>query len=426
MILILTLTFFVLLLIGVPIATSMGISAVTVLFFMDRPLVSVVQKLVTGSDSFTFLAIPLFILAGQLMNRAKISDMLFNFCNVLVGRIPGGLGHANVASSVIFAGMSGSAVADAGGLGAVEVKAMTNSGYDKEFSGAITAASAVIGPIIPPSIPMVVYAGITQVSVGKMFLGGVIPGLLMAVSLSVMVFIIAKKRKYPVREKMTFNEILKISVSAIIPLLTPIIILGGMSFGMFTATEAAAIAAAYALFIGVFVYREIDFKSALSVFRESLVTTANILYIIGCAAAFSYVMGQIGVADMMTDFIFSISKNPYIIIIIINILMFILGMFMETSAIQLMMVPIFLPMLNQLNINLIWFGIIIMITLMIGTVTPPVGVSLFTVSKVCDINLEKLTITTLPFLIPLVIVSLLCIFIPELVTWLPDLMISAQ
>ena len=273
-------------------------------------------------------------------------------------RFPAASGHACVFANVIFAGMSGSAIADASGLGVVEIKAMKDNGFDEDFSAAVTAASSTIGPIIPPSIPMVIYGGMAEISVGKLFMGGVVPGFMMAVMLSAFIVYFALKRNYPIRETMTWGAIFSSFTRAIIPLMAPVIILGGIVTGYFTATEAAAVAAFYALLIGVFVYRELGWKNTLKVFEDSSLGTANIMLIIGCASIFAYVLGYLGAADQLTDFVTRGNFSAMEIVIVINVIVFILGMFMESGAILILLVPIVLPVLKVAQVDLIYFGVV--------------------------------------------------------------------
>ena len=420
MLAILTVTFLLLMLCSTPIAVAMGLSSLLTMYLADIPMISAAQKITTGIDSFLFVAIPLFILAGELMNSSKITDRIFDFAKAVVGKIPGGLGHACVFANVIFAGMSGSAIADASGLGTVEIKAMKDNGFDEDFSAAVTAASSTIGPIIPPSIPMVIYGGMAEISVGKLFMGGVIPGALMAVMLSTFIVYFAVKRNYPIRESMTWRAIFTSFSKAIIPLTAPVIILGGIITGYFTATEAAAVAAFYALLIGIFVYRELGWKNTFKVFEDSALGTANIMLIIGCASIFAYVLGYLGAADQLTDFVTRGKFNALEIVIVINIIVFILGMFMESGAILILLVPIVLPVLKVAQVDLIYFGVVFVLNLMIGMITPPVGMVLFVVTKIANISFERMSKAIIPFVVPLTIVLILCIAFPPLVTWLPN------
>lgn len=416
-------TFVVLLLIGVPISISIGASAVLGCLILDYPLMVIGQKMVTGIDSYLLISVPLFILAGNLMNAGKITDKIFNFAKEMVGWIPGGLGHANIVASIIFAGMSGSATADAGGLGTIEMEAMTKNGYSDEFSGAVTAASSVIGPIFPPSIPLIIYGATASVSVAKLFMGGVVPGLLMGVALMVLVFIFAVVYKFE-RHPFHIQALVRQFFSSILSLITPLIILAGFTTGWFTPTEASSIAVAYSLIIALIVYRTMDWKTFKNCLLESAITSANTLFIIGTSTLFTYVLVKEGASRAIADFILNISSNPVVILLIINIVLLILGMFMEPGAILTLMLPVLLPIVKDLNIDLVHFGVVMVLNLMIGQVTPPFGVCLFVISDIAKIKLDQLYKSILPFLIPLIIVLLLCTYVPSIVTWLPNLLIS--
>ncbi len=412
-------TFFVLLIVGVPISISIGASAVLGCLYLGYPLMVIGQKMVTGIDSYLLIAIPLFILAGNLMNAGKITEKIFDFCKELVGWIPGGLGHANIVASIIFAGMSGSATADAGGLGTIEMEAMTSNGYTREFSAGVTSASSVIGPIFPPSIPLIIYGATASVSVAKLFYGGVVPGLVMGVALMILVFIFAIKYKFE-RHPFRLKAVLKQFVGSILSLITPLIILAGFTTGWITPTEASSIAVAYSLVISVFVYRSMDWKQFKKCLLDSAVTSANTLFIIGTSTLFTYVLVKEGVSKQIADFILGISSNPMVILLVINIILLILGMFMEPGAILTLMLPVLLPIVKTLGIDLVHFGVVMVLNLMIGQVTPPFGVCLFVVSDVGKVKLDALYKAILPFLIPLILVLFLCTYCPAIVTWLPS------
>ena len=416
-------TFVILLLVGVPISISIGASAVLGCLVLDYPMMVIGQKMVTGIDSYLLIAIPLFILAGNLMNAGKITDKIFSFAKELVGWIPGGLGHANVVASIIFAGMSGSAAADAGGLGTIEMEAMTKNGYDEDFSGAVTAASSVIGPIFPPSIPLIIYGATASVSVAKLFMGGVLPGLLMGVALMVLVFLFAIKYKFE-RHPFQLAALVRQFFGSILSLITPLIILAGFTTGWFTPTEASSIAVAYSLIIALIVYRTMDWKTFTDCLLESAITSANTLFIIGTSTLFTYVLVKEGASTAIANFILGISQNPAVILLIINVVLLILGMFMEPGAILTLMLPVLLPIIKSLNIDLVHFGVVMVLNLMIGQVTPPFGVCLFIISDVAKIKLDRLYKSILPFLIPLVVVLLMCTYIPGIVTWLPNMLVK--
>ena len=417
------LAFAALLIIGVPISISIGASAVLGCLSLGYPLVVIGQKMVSGIDSFLLIAVPLFILAGNLMNAGKITEKIFDTAKELVGWIPGGLGHANVVASVIFAGMSGSAVADAGGLGAIEMEAMRKNGYDDDFASAVTASSSVIGPIFPPSIPLIIYGSVASVSVDKLFMGGVMPGLLMAVLLMVLIYIYAIKRKYE-RHPFNLRALLRQFAGSILALITPLIILSGFVLGWFTPTEASSIAVIYSLLIALLVYKTLTWKSFLKCLKDSAISSANTLLIIGTSTLFTYVMAMEGISRQISQVILGISSNPVIVLLAINILLLVLGMIMEPGAILTLMLPVLLPIANGLGLNLVHFGVMIVLNLMIGQVTPPFGVCLFVISDVNKLKLESLYKSIIPFLIPLIVTLFLVTYIPGIVTWLPNALLA--
>lgn len=415
--------FVVLLLIGAPISIAIGAGATAGCIALGYPLQIVGQKMVTGVDSYLLIAVPLFIFAGNLMNEGKITTKIFDFAQSLVGWIPGGLGHANIVASIIFAGMSGSAAADAGGLGVIEMKAMRDNGYDDAFSAAVTCASSVIGPIFPPSIPLIIYGSVASVSVAKLFMGGVLPGLLMGLALMILVFIFAIKRGYertPFRLKVLWESF----KGSILSLITPLIILAGFTTGWVTPTEASCIAVVYSLVISAFVYRSLGLKKFLECAKESALGAANTLFIIGTSTLFTYVMVKEGISKDIANFILGISSNPAIILLVINIILLVLGMFMEPGAILTLMLPVLVPIAQAIGLDLVHFGVVMVLNLMIGQVTPPFGVCLFIISDLARVKLEVLYKSILPFIIPLIVTLFMCTYIPGIVTWLPNMLIK--
>ena len=415
--------FVLLLVIGVPISISIGASAVLGCLSLGYPLVVIGQKMVSGIDSFLLIAVPLFILAGNLMNAGKITEKIFDTAKELVGWIPGGLGHANVVASIIFAGMSGSAVADAGGLGAIEMEAMKKNGYDEDFAGAVTAASSVIGPIFPPSIPLIIYGSVASVSVDQLFMGGVVPGLLMGVLLMVMVLYFAIVRRYE-RHPFRLRALIRQFLGSIPALITPVIILCGFVVGWFTPTEASSIAVIYSLLIALFLYRTLDWKSFKKCLKDSAISSANTLFIIGTSTLFTYVVAMEGISRQFADVILGISSNPNVVLLVINVLLLVLGMVMEPGAILTLMLPVLLPIANGLGLDLVHFGVMVVLNLMIGQVTPPFGVCLFVISDVNKLKLERLYRSILPFLVPLILTLILVTYIPGIVTALPNALLS--
>lgn len=421
---ILVISFAILMAIGVPIAVAMGFgSFIAVIFGNNYSTLAITHKLIGGLNSYVLLAIPFFILAGNIMNTGGITTKIFKFANAIVGRIPGGMGHANVLSNIIVSGMSGSAVADAGGLGQIIIKAMDDQGFDTEFSAAVTCAAATIGPIIPPSIPMVVFGSMAEVSVGSLFLGGIIPGLMLGVATMILVYIISKKRHYPISKKLSKREIWEGFKGAFLPLLTPIIIIGGILSGVCTPTEAAAVAVVYALILSV-LYKEMSFKKLEKALLDTVVMSGTIIFIIASATAFAWIIAMEGIPQKVTAFILSVTTNPYLIILLLNVILLIMGMFMEALSILTIIVPFLIPLINAMGFNPVHIGVMVVLNLMIGLSTPPVGMSLFVVSKVANVKLEKLYKAILPFLVPLIAVLIIVSYFPDVVTFIPKIFLK--
>lgn len=421
--LLIALSFFVALGLGIPIAFVMGITALAALFGLSNvPLHLVPQRLFTGMDSFPIMAVPFFILGGDLMNAAKITDRIIDFSKVLVGRIRGGLGHVNIVGSMFFAGISGSAVADASCLGSILIPAMEKDGYEVHYASAITASAAVIGPIIPPSIPMVVLALVANLSVGALFLGGVLPGIFIGLGLMAANYVISRKRRYArVEEPLTIRFFLRALGGAIIPLLMPLIIMGGILSGVFTPTEAASTAVAYALVIGLFVLRTLKWGDLPRIFFRSMVATSTILIVMGMANAFSWILATQQIPQQVGQFIFSISKNPYVILFLINIFLLIVGCFLEGLAAIILIVPILMPVVTQLGVNPIHFALIVVVNLMIGLLTPPLGLCLFVVCGISKIKLGPLFKEVYPFLFVEIVILFIITYMPWFTLTLPRL-----
>ena len=411
--------FLLLMVLGVPIAFSLSISAIfTVLVTGNFTVTAIFHRMIGNASGYTLLAIPFFILAAKLMNTGGVTRKIFRACSAWVGSIPGGLGHANVVASIVFSGMSGSAVADAGGLGQIEVDAMIKDGFDPEFSAAVTAASATIGPIIPPSIPMVVYGMMTEVSVGALFIGGIVPGLVLALATSILVFFMAKKRHYPVK-KFSWKEVGQATKEALLSLLTPVIIIGGIWTGIFSPTEAACIAATYAFILSVLVYRELGWKDVYNALIETARDSAGILCLICGAASFSWLVTMLGMTQALSEALVKLTDNKYVMLLIVNIAFLIIGMFMEALAAMTITLPFLVPLMAVYGIDPLHLGVVLVLNLMIGLCTPPVGTSLFICAKTAHISIEKMYKAILPFLVPLIIVLFLITYVPGLVTWLP-------
>lgn len=412
----------VLLLFGVPVAIALaGASAIFILSGTVPPMV-VAHRMINGVDSFPLLAVPFFILAGNLMNSAGITERIFSFALALVGWMRGGLGHVNVGASVIFAGMSGAAVADAGGLGSIEIKAMRDAGYEPGFAVGITAASSTIGPIIPPSLPMVIYGVVSGASIGQLFAAGFLPGLVMAASLMLMIAYYARVRGFK-RDQPFVLKLLQVTFArAFLSLMTPVIIVGGILTGAFTPTEAAVAACSYALFLGLVVYRTLTWKRFLRVSYDTIETTAVVLFVVGAAAIFAWILTANRVPEAAASLLLSVSDRPWVILLMINLVLLVVGCFLETVAAITILVPVLLPVAVELGIDPVHFGVIMVLNLMIGLLTPPVGMVLYVLSRVSGVPFERCVVSTAPFLIPLVGCLLLMTFIPGIAMWLPTLL----
>jgi tripartite ATP-independent transporter DctM subunit len=408
---------------GMPVGFAMGVTSLVVLV-VDRgidaiPYGIVAQRMIYGVNSFPLLAIPFFLLVGRLMNTAGITDRIFSFCNALIGHIRGGLGYVNIMASMVFAGMSGSAVSDAVGLGQMEIKAMTDEGYDIDFSAAVTAASATIGPIIPPSIPMVLFGVLGNVSVGSLFIGGLIPGVLMGLFMMATVTVVAKRRGYPVRARATAAHIAGATARAFFPLLSPAILIGGIWLGVFTPTEAAAVAVLYSLFLGLILYREINLKSLIRVLRQALDDTAILLFIIAAASLYAWLLARYQITVALAEGIMAITQDPLFILVIINVFLLAVGFFMESLAAINILTPILMPIALKVGIDPVHFGVMMVLNLMIGLITPPVGMVLYATQRVAGIPFERLQKAVLIFYIPLMLVLVCITLFPPLTVWLP-------
>ncbi|MCC2520971.1 ABC transporter permease [Vibrio coralliilyticus] len=408
-----------LLAVGMPVAFTLYVVSIIYLL-MNGGIALAPQKIIAGLNSFPLLAVPFFIFSGLLMNSAGITDKMFKFARDLTGHFTGSLGHVNVMASLLFSGMSGSAHADAGGLGQLEIKAMRDEGYDDGFSGAITAASSVIGPLMPPSIPMVIYGVMSGASVGALFLAGVVPALLCAGALMLMVYAIAKKKGYPVYPRASFKTICYSFKDAALALLTPVLIIGGIFSGIVTPTEAAVVASLYAMFLGFFVYRELTIKRFIELVHETINTSAVIGFLIGGVSLFGYVIIKEDIPLKAAELFLQVTDSPLIFLLLVSVMLFILGAFIETLALLLILIPILLPITAQLGIDPVHFGVVVVLNMMLGILTPPMGVSLFVVAKVGNIPYETLARSVLIFLVPLIAVLLMIIFFPQLVMFLPN------
>jgi tripartite ATP-independent transporter DctM subunit len=380
----------------------------------------VAEKVLTNLEAkYIIIAVPLFVFMANIMNSGKITDMIFKFANAIVGRRKGGLGHVNVVASIIFSGMTGSAIADASGLGMMEIKAMREYGYDDGFSCAITAGSATIGPVFPPSIPMIFYAMLSGTSIGNLFLGGMIPGLLLGAALMIYVAIIANKRNYPLGIKHTLRDILVITLKAFPALFSVIVLLGGIYSGVVTPTEAGALASFYAILVAAFVYKAMGVKTLWEAVKETVRQTGTLSLIVGCAYTFSFIVTREQIPVYFSNLLLGITENKYVLLLLINLVFIVLGMFIDTSTLTVVFIPIMLPMVNLLGIDLIHFGVVIVLNMMIGLSTPPFGMLLFITSGISDTPLKQVIKEILPMLIPMLLVLLLITYVPDTVLLLP-------
>ncbi|MCL1817818.1 MAG: TRAP transporter large permease [Spirochaetaceae bacterium] len=410
---------------GIPVAFTLGIAALS--YFVaspNLPIVNIPLRFVTGMESYELMAIPLYMLAGNIMNSTGVTDKIFRFTRALVGHFTGGTAHVNILASLIFSGMSGSALADASGLGKVLIRAMTEEGYDKEFSAAVTGASATIGPVFPPSIPMVLIGGVAGISIGKLFIGGVVPGLLLTVYMMVLVYFLSKKRNYPKAPRASFPELRKVFIEALPALTTPVLILGGILLGFFTPTEAGVIAVVYALFVGMVIYRESKLADIFEMFITTAKDTANIMIIVGAAYALAWVFSREQVGALLSTVITGFSTNPTVVLVLIVIGFLLAGCFMNPSANIIIFIPMLMPLVNSVGIDLVHFGVIATLTLMIGLVTPPLGLSMFIICEIAHINTFQFIRGMKWFFLSLLAVVITMLFVPETVTWLPKLLLG--
>jgi tripartite ATP-independent transporter DctM subunit len=412
--------FLVVLIAGVPVFIALaGSSLIYTHFLAGIPDFVILHRMAGGIDSFPLLAVPFFILAGNLMNSAGITNRIYDFAVALCGWMRGGLAHVNIIGSVIFAGMSGTAIADAAGLGTIEIKAMKDHGYGTEFSVGVTAASATLGPIIPPSLPFVIYGMMANVSIGALFMGGFIPGAVMTIFM--MLYVTYCARKYNMGRDQLFNwKVLGLTfIAALPPLLTPAIIMGGMTFGWFTPTEAAIAACAWAMILGVFLYRSLSFKQFYKVTLDTVETTAGVLLIVGAASLFGWVLTTTRITEYAAEALLSYTSNRYVILLLINVLLLIVGCFLEPIASISILVPVLMPVITKVGIDPVHFGVVMTLNLMIGLLHPPLGMVLFVLARISKLSIERTTMAILPWLIPLLASLVAITLIPELTLWLP-------
>jgi TRAP-type C4-dicarboxylate transport system permease large subunit len=457
--------FLVLLILGVPVAVSMAISSIAyLLVYGVAPDVIVAQRMIAGVESFPLLAVPFFILAGNLMNIAGVTGRIYNFAVALVGWMKGGLAQVNIIGSVIFSGMSGTAIADAAGIGTIEIKAMKDHGYPADVAVGVTAASATLGPIIPPSLPFVIYGMMANTSIGALFLAGLIPGAVMTIMMMLTVAWFAYRRGWGSDTPFSWAALgeagLEIVVvmafpfvvyaliniglpqnaaiglalvalialdwyfdfSAVMALMTPVILIGGMTLGWFTPTEAAVAAVIWSLFLGLVRYRSMTFRTLTKATRDTVETTASVLFIVTAASIFAWLLTVSQAAAVISNFIFSITDNKWVFLILVNLLLLFIGCFLDTIAAITIVVPILLPIVLKMGIDPIHFGLILTLNLMIGLLHPPLGMVLFVLSRVARLSVEQTTMAILPWLVPLFAALIAITFIPEITLWLPRVM----
>ncbi|MFK8083060.1 MAG: TRAP transporter large permease [Granulosicoccus sp.] len=407
--------------IGTPIALSMIVAAVVYLLMVGQDLALAAEQILQGLyNSFILLAVPLFIVAANIMNAGTISDRLLGFCVAVVGRFRGGLGHVNIIASLIFSGMSGSAIADAAGVGKIIIEMMTRDGrYTLSFAAALTAASATIGPIIPPSIPMVLYALVSDTSVGYLFLAGILPGLLMGLVLIIMVAVIARRRQFPMDKPVPVRQLPALGIRAFPALLMPVILLFGIYGGVTTPTEAAAVAAAYAFLLATLLYRALSWSSLYRVLSDSARSSAAVGLVIGGALIFNYIVASENIPNSIAVLLDSMQLSPLGFLLFVNVLLLLLGCILDAATILLVVVPLFLPACQLLGIDLVHFGVIVVVNTMIGLVTPPYGILLFVINATTGAPIKDMIVELWPFLIALLMALVTITLIPDFVLWLP-------
>jgi tripartite ATP-independent transporter DctM subunit len=422
--LIIFLLFVILLLLGVPIIYALLVPGIAAcIFFPEIPIQLMSARLANSFISSSLLAVPLFIFAAQILGDIQITDTIFNFVSKCVGHVRGGLAHVNVLASIIFAGMSGSATADAASLGKVEIKAMEDQGYSTSFAAAVTAASATIGPIVPPSIALVIFGSISGASIGKLLIGGFLPGIIMGIALMIQITLIAKRRGFPIAKFAGFKEICQTGYKAIPGLIAPVILIGGMLGGFFTPTEAATVAVVYAIVIG-FCSKALSLKRLWQSFRQSALDSAAMLVMFIGASLIGLLVTRLHMADYTIDFMTGLTSNPQMLLLYINILLLIAGCLLDPTCCIILFTPILVPLIKSYGINEIHFGIVMILNLMIGMITPPMGGLLFVTCRVAELKLIDILKEVWPFIIWLVVALIIVTYVPQTVLWLPNLFIK--
>ena len=426
MVAVLFITFIVCLGLGVPVAFSLGLSSLVYFIGNDMSLYMFAQRFFAGLNSFTLLCIPGFVFAGSLMNQGGITERLIGFCNKIVGHITGGLAIANVVASMLFAGISGTALADTVSVGGVLIPSMKKEGYDADFSCAVTAASSCIGPIIPPSVPMIMAATMTGLSVSKMFVAGMVPGILMGLGMIFVSWYISKKRHYPKAERRsTLKEVLVSAKESFFAILMTLIILSGICFGFVTPTEASILAVVYGIFVGFFIYKELTIPRLIESMKSTVTSSAGIMVLVGMANVFAYILTKEQIPQMVADAMLSLTSNKYIILIFINLLLVFVGMFMETIAAILILFPVLLNLVLMVGVDPIQFGVMVVLNLVLGLCTPPVGVCLFAATNIGETKLTGVVKELIPYLISNFIVLGLVTFVPFLTSGIAEMLLGA-
>jgi tripartite ATP-independent transporter DctM subunit len=406
---------------GMPIFISMGISSfIYILSFHHKiPLLVIPANMIGMLDSYGFLAIPFFFLAGDLMNTGGITKRLVDFAAALVGHIKGGLSHVSIIANMIMAGVSGSAIADASATGSVLIPAMKKDGYPAPYCAAVVAAAATIGPIVPPSIPMVIYGLLVNVSIGKLFLAGAVPGFLMGLYLIITSYLISKKRNFPARPRATFQQILWALLRSSFAIMMPLIIILGIVLGIVTPTEAGVVAVFYALFVGIFIYRELNWKDVPRIFKDSMISSSYIMIILASSGVFSWLIASMGAGEILSSFFTSISTNKWVILAILNAFFLLWGCLLDPNTGLVVVVPMLMPLIEKLGIDPVHFGVVIILNLMIGLVTPPVGFLVYLTTTIAGARFEQVVKESWVFILALILALLTSTFFPDLVLWLP-------
>lgn len=407
---------------GFPVVLAIGIPCIVYIFLNGLPIDLVAQRTLYALDSFPLVAVPVFLFVGSLMNSAGISRYIYKFADTATGRLPGGLAQVNIFGSLIFAGMSGSALADIGGLGRIEIDAMRNKGFTSQFAAAVTSASAIVGPIFPPSIPLIIYGTVTGVSVIQLLLGGILPGLLCVLMLMLMTAWLATRRNYPRAERWpTRSELWRDFKPAFPAIVAPLILIAGMLAGYFTPTEIAAVTVLYAVLISSLFYRELTWQGVLNAAFETIRASAGILIIVAVAALFGWILSVEQVPQKLTEVMLSISTNPYVLLMIVNVLLILVGMFLDSTTAILVIAPIIAKPLIAAGVDPVHLGMVVVFNLMVGLLTPPMGLALFLVADIAKVTMKDVLKEMLPYYVPLLITLMLITYVPALTTWIPRL-----